>query len=192
MLAYRAGMRRTPRSTTLTALIIPLLVAACGVTLTGCGPAEPEPAPTPTASATHAPLFSTDEEALAAAEEAYRKYLEVSDQIAREGGVDPGRLQSLATDEQFEIEKSFFDGMRDAGTRLQGSVVLASVDLQAFDATAVTIYGCIDVSGARHVTSEGVDTTAPDRPDRVLLEVMLVVDDERLLVADVEPWSTSC
>lgn len=144
MLAYRAGMRRTPRSTTLTALIIPLLVAACGVTLTGCGPAERAPAPTPTASATHAPLFSTDEEALAAAEEAYRKYLEVVDVSLATG--DGSRLAEVATGPALESASAAVESWVAEGRKQSGSSHGTAVQLVFFDDRYVEVYACLDVS----------------------------------------------
>ena len=65
-----------------------IALAALVVSLfSGCIPTEPladTPAPQPTST----PVFASEEEALAAAVEAYAGYLEMSDLIASEGGAN--------------------------------------------------------------------------------------------------------
>ncbi len=60
------------------------LVALAVLLLSGCLP--PQTTVTPTPEATAAPVFASDEEALAAATAAYAAYLAMSDQIFAEGG----------------------------------------------------------------------------------------------------------
>lgn len=168
-----------------------LPLAAAVLVLGACGPTPPAPPPTPTATVAPAPLFETDEEALAAAEAVYREYLQVSDSIAHDGGADPQRLRDLVTERRYAADVEYFEGMQARGTHLAGAVQLVSAELQSFSDEEVTIYACIDVAGARHVDQLGRDTTPPDRVDRLLLEVLLVVD-ERLLISRTEPWPASC
>lgn len=150
------------------------------------------PAPTPSVTVAPAPLFESDEEALAAAEEVYREYLAVSDLIAREGGADPERLRELVTEEQFERDRAYFDQVRADGYRFEGGVVLAQVDLQTATRSEVILYGCLDVSAVRRIDSDGRDVSELTRPSRVLVEVLLVVDRDKLVIGGLQPWSTSC
>ena len=59
-----------------------------------------QPPPTPSVE----PLFASDEEALAAAEEAYAAYLAMSDEIAGDGGADPERIAPFVTTERLRDE----------------------------------------------------------------------------------------
>src|SRR5690606_919779 len=93
-----SGMRRTAR------LPLPLLLIT--LVLAGCTQPDPMPTPPPTPSA--APVFASDEEALAAAEEAYGKYLETVDAILADGGSNAERLKPLVTSALFEHEREGF------------------------------------------------------------------------------------
>ena len=64
-------------------------VAIGALLLSGCLPQQPTATPPPEATA--APIFASDEEALAAATAAYAAYLAMSDQILKDGGKDPDR-----------------------------------------------------------------------------------------------------
>ena len=65
-------------------------VGLLALVLAGCAPDVPaiQVPPTPTVT----PLFASDEEALAAAEEAYAAYLAMSDEITSDGGERPERI----------------------------------------------------------------------------------------------------
>ena len=64
---------------------------ALALVLTGCvGSPAPTPSPTPTEAA---PIFASDEEALAAAVKAYELYTRsVASQVTDDGGVEPERV----------------------------------------------------------------------------------------------------
>ena len=72
-------MRRTAR-------LLPLAVLGAAL-LAGCLPTDPPVTPPPTSDLE--PVFASDEEALAAAEEAYGAYLAAADEILSSGGADP-------------------------------------------------------------------------------------------------------
>ena len=74
-----------------------LVIGVVALLLTGCAPTPPVITPEPSPSSS--PVFASDEDALAAATEAYRKYLEVSDQIFIDGGSQPDRLKSVVDGE---------------------------------------------------------------------------------------------
>ena len=80
---YREGMRIRGVLGVATTLALGLALAACS---TGGTPLPPAPSPSVT------PVFASDEEALAAAKDAYTAYLKVSDQILVDGGANPDRI----------------------------------------------------------------------------------------------------
>ena len=65
--------------------------------LAGCG--EPHPTPTPTEAASE-PVFASEEEALAAAEEVFAKYVEATDLMGTSGGTDLSGFDGLVTTNQ--------------------------------------------------------------------------------------------
>ena len=171
------------------ALLLPLVVLA------GCvGPPVVTPVPTPTAT----PVFASDEEALAAAEEAYAAYLKLADQVFAEGGVNPERLASVATGEQLAADVAGFDEARREGLRGTGTTEFSELVLQQFDprtdVNMVVVYLCEDVSGTDVIDANGVSTVTPDRPNMVTYQVSFDLDrpSESLLVADKEVWAQSC
>jgi hypothetical protein len=132
-------------------------------------------------SATLAPLFASDEEALAAATAAYAEYQAVSDAIAVDGGSDSARMAEVVTDDNLAVSVEGYDWFRERGAHLVGESQFDSVELQAVadngDGTAViTVYLCADVSQTRLVDQDGRDLTPPDRPERLPLEVDVAVD----------------
>src|SRR5690606_7687607 len=122
-------MRRTAR------LPLPLLLIT--LVLTGC--TQPDPMPTPPPTPSSAPVFASDEEALAAAEEAYGKYLEESDQIIRDGGARPERLRPLVSDVIYRREVAGFEQLQERQLPGTGSTAF-SLTLQSFDDVEITVY----------------------------------------------------
>ena len=94
------------------------LVIVAALSVSACAP--PAPAEPPKASPSSTALFASDEEALAAAEEAYREYQHVSDAIYIDGGADPERLLEIATQAKYEYEKSGYDKIRALGYHSTG------------------------------------------------------------------------
>ena len=168
------------------AMVFTLLVGGC------VGPAELVPTPTATAAA---PVFASDEEALAAAEEAYSAYLAMSDLIAQEGGRDPERIAPFVTEEQLEVELEGFQALGAAGVRLEGSAKVGGLDLQIAEVVGTTqkvaAYVCIDYSQTSYVRGDGsmVDSL---REFESVLVFSTFESSERsspLIVSSVEPWT---
>ncbi|GAA1759186.1 hypothetical protein [Agromyces humatus] len=179
--------RRTPRR-------LGAALAAAGalaLMLTGCvGAPTPTPTPTPTEAA---PIFASDEEALAAAEAAYSTFEDVSRAVAADGGQNDHRIESLVTSDYLPELKGDFMQYREAGIHIEGAVALDTFSLsenaQVGDAATVSIYVCRDVSGIRVLDASGADVTPPDRKDRSPLVAFLVgTSAEELLVDKVELW----
>ncbi|MGV8883809.1 MAG: hypothetical protein ACOH19_16800 [Rhodoglobus sp.] len=184
---------------TVTPILAAGIAAALAITLSGCF--GDTPSYTPAAEPTAAPLFASDEEALAAAEEAYRAYYEVSDQILNDGGNEPERLLKVATQQVVEFESESFTAFRESGYRSAGATVVDSVRFQAYDALAtypeaiVTIYACIDVSETDVLDKSGTSVVEPGRQERLPFEVTFTAQAGaspfNLVVSGEEQWNDS-
>lgn len=174
----------------------PALLAAALVvlTLTGCQPDDPVVIPQPEPSTT--PLFASEEEALAAAEEAFAAYLAVADQIFADGGSNPERLLNVATEAALQKEMPGFDNYASEGKRSEGITTFDSTQLQSADLSGyarsgvVVIYVCEDFSGVSVFDSAGGLITKPDRRTRWPVSVSLDVDEDlNLKVSEVDDWT---
>ena len=184
---YGFCMRTAP------ALLISALVA---LTLVACVPDDEPVRPEPSPSSS--PIFESDEEALAAAEEAYGAYLSVSGNILAQGGADPERLLTVATQEVYEAELESYGDFAERGWHTEGMSVVDSLAIQAVDNfalegdPAVTIYACLDVSATDVVDSTGVSVVSESRPDRTPFETTFSYSPEspsRLLLSQKSVWS---
>jgi hypothetical protein len=155
---------------------MPLTTAALALalfTLTGCL-AQSSPAPTPLPNST--PVFESEEAALAAAEDAYREYLAVSDAITADGGANPERIKPLVTTEQFQVELDGFDLYTSKSWRTSGESSFEILELQRYSeegngVARVSFYACSDSSHVRIIDASGADVTPMNVPDRQTLEV---------------------
>jgi len=171
------------------------LVLVGMLTLTGCVDGDPLPTLPPTPTST--PIFASEEEALAAAEEAYAAYLEMSNLIASEGGVNPERIAALVTDERLIDELRGFETLRELQVHTSGRDTFETIELQRFDQTddgaEVVLYVCWDASAVRVLDATGADVTPSERNVHDLLEVVMVTVGESpsLVLSSDEPWSSS-
>ena len=186
---YRFSMRILPRSTGVA------LAALATLLLSGCLPSTPVVTPEPLPSST--PVFASDADALAAATDAYRAYVEVSDQIARDGGVEPERLSPLVTPEWLAKEVASFNKFAKLSRHQTGSTSFRVTGLQGVHddghgGVSVGAYVCTNVSGTRFLDASGTDVTPADRVSRVSLEVTFKGTppaSSQLVLARNEPWS---
>jgi len=162
--------------------------------LTGCGGGDPIPTLPPTPSAT--PIFASEEEALAAAEEAYAAYLSGWDLVASEGGVEPERLSEWAVGDFYQEELEGFETFRDNNWRAVGQSRLHSAKLQYLDVTGqdafpLAAYVCVDVSALDVVDASGNSVVSPSRPDLQAFEVFFEISSDQVLVPSVrDPWQS--
>ncbi|MBX3092431.1 MAG: hypothetical protein KF801_07955 [Cryobacterium sp.] len=166
--------------------------------LAGCVPTDPiiTPAPEPDA----APIFASDEEALAAATDAYANFVRVSDAIFQNGAVDTSGLTEVAVGDLLASTKKAFNDARERGLRSVGQTTFDQVSLQQFGDNVsgegvVVTYVCEDVSGVDVLDSHNKSVVSPDRPDRVLYEVTFDMsnDGAHLIASNRNAWSTeSC
>ena len=141
------------------------LTLASALVLTGC--TAPPPQTVAVSSPTVAPVFASDEEALAAAVEAYEKYLAVSDQIAQEGGAGADRFEDVVTDEWRIKEEQTVDELIRSARRQTGESTFEEMRLQKIDqidqAVIITAYACLDLSAVQYVdTVTGANAVSPE------------------------------
>ena len=186
-MAYRLFMR--------SASPLAALTLAAALLLSGCVPQVPAVVPPP--EQTTEPVFASDEEALAAATDAYTAYLAMSDLIAQEGGANPERIAPFVTEEWLKKE---IQGNRDlvaSGRKLVGGVEVRSTSVQQVFGDTVTpvtvvIYACLNPNGARLLDASGADVTPELFSSAWTTEATLVSTSDaksHLLVAKDEPWS---
>jgi len=185
-------MRRTPEGTRRAAIVLAALAVV--LSLSGCF-AEDEPAPTTPPVPTATPVFATEEEALAAAEEAYANYLRVSDEILLDGGDRPERLRDYATADMYELQADGFSEMKEENLHAVGETTFDSIRFQSFqsnsldEVTGVVVYLCTDYSRIDILNADGDSVVLPDRVERTSDEVTFQVGNNTLLTASVDYWS---
>ena len=169
------------------ALVAPLLVLA----MVGCTPTTALPPASPPSE--EAPLFASDEEALAAATEAYEEFLaaldaklqdppspDVSlDDFAEKQALDEA-MQSV---EQFEVE-----GLRITAPRTVTTVRLQML-IHAEDATELVFYACESVAGVDLLDEAGKSLVTPERPDLSAWESSVVFRPGEALVNSRTQWT---
>lgn len=168
----RPFFRENPPQLVLLALALTLTASGCATTPE---PAPPTSATTPTAAA--APVFASNEEALAAATAAYAAYEEMATLVAAEGGIEPERLTAVTSGEYEDAVLGDLKVARDAGLRAVGQATFDGVRLQRVDEKAangvgvVVLYLCSDVSQVEVLDAQGVSQVDADRSPRTALEV---------------------
>lgn len=166
-------------------IAVPLIAIA----LAGCSTQQPTEEISTTA-AQEQPLFSSDEEALAAAQAAYANYLEVSDQIARDGGANPERLKGLVTSVQYSSELENYKSYSQSGIHASGTSTFDSFHLSNPDINNFSAYVCVDVSSSKVIDSSGKDVTPVGRADRWPLVVTFSFDvNGSALISGNETWT---
>ena len=167
---------------------------ALALVLTGCvGSPAPTQSPTPTEAA---PIFASDEEALAAAEQAYAAQLALVDELSHAGGETTDRLEEIATPEYASGISASLQRLNEAGMHTTGTTTYDNFDLiEQFEVDGVahvSAYVCLDVGDTRVIDAVGADVTPADRRVRAPLQVSLESNADganQLVVAGAEPWS---
>jgi hypothetical protein len=160
--------------------------------LSGCGGGDPLPTLPPTPSTT--PVFASEEEALAAAEDAYAAYLEMSNLISSEGGVNPERIEPYAVRTLLESALSGFETLREKNWHTTGTTTIHSSMLQYADLNAVegesvvAAYICEDYAALDVVDESGTSVVSSERPDLQAFEVFFDLVGGELVGSSLEPW----
>lgn len=160
--------------------------------LSGC--VEGNPIPTLPPSPTATPLFASEEEALAAAEEAYAAYLEVSNEISADGGFNPERIDAVVTGSLLEASHDGFETLREEGWRTVGASKVVGVTLQYVDIPSgdmegfLVAYFCVDYSEVDVLDAGGSSVVSPGRPDVQAFEVTFDLRERVVAPSDLVPW----
>jgi hypothetical protein len=174
------------------------LATAALLSIAGCVPSTAEPAVTPSATASAAaPVFASDEEALAAARGVYEQFVSTIDTVMAENGARPERIDefavpALADEEKKGIQEFVTKGYKVAGRASVTNAVLQSRVNDSGLKKVVTLYVCMDVSGIEVVDSTGTSIVEDTRPDRAALEVTFDAQKEKLtelVVASKSAWN---
>lgn len=174
-----------------------LVAALAGVALvsagvTGCSGPPSAPAVSPTSTRTpYEPTFASLDEAFQAAVDSFSKYVDVSNQIGAEGGVEASRLLTVVVDNDWAAEElATFNEMETYGTRLEGGMTFTKPRLFQYQDVddLIQMYACADVSGAQIVNEAGENVT-PERQDTIpLLVSFSITATTAVLVSKVEVW----
>jgi len=181
---YRRSMppRRAP---------LPIALAAATVValaLTGCvGGGGDSPSPKPTAS--KSALFSSDEEALKAAEKAYQAYLDVANEVGQSGWKDGSRFDSVASGAVLKSELATVEKNAPREVRQVGIGKFDSLRIQLVKPRSVVAYLCFDITGVDIVDAQGTSISTPNRADRFPYVVTFVQGARSLTVDGTSEWS---
>lgn len=183
-------LRSTPSRSYFLALTLAVALLASGCT-------TETPVPTPTAATTAPPIFASEDEALAAAEEIYARYSIASNLVLQEkGDKGPESLARYLHQELLEDVVDEFRQYRKDGIYSKGDIRYDSMRLQSYSDDGVheaeiVVYLCIDVSKAFLYDEHGKNVTPPGRPDRVpvVLEFQTVDRTQDLLITSSEGWT---
>lgn len=164
------------------------------IALSGCTTEpEPDPSPEPRPSESAAPIFASDDEALAAAVEAYEAFLQVSAEATSKNGADEGALEAVAEGAALEAQLLAVDELKQAGLYTVGQRSFAVYQLQSVEqsesATSVRVYVCDDLRPVDVLDSTGASAVSEGR----VVDVPYVIDatgDEadQLVIASKELW----
>jgi hypothetical protein len=161
----------------------------------GCS-AEPTPVPT-SATPTAAPVFASDEDALAAATQAYTNYLSTYDKSWADGDGSVEDFLALSVGDAHETDRQSFEEWQAKKWHPTGATKFDSMTLQALTRTEsgswqIQTYVCLDATGGDVVDVNGVSVARPDRPLRLPLEVWFVTTSPTasdLMISESRVWS---
>ena len=166
--------------------VVVTMLALAGIAFLLLGDNGEQPAPpsdTPAAPAdtepTREPSVQTPADIAAAeAQERYRAFIRVKDEVAQAGYADPERYETVAVNPeraQLIIEARDFAGALVTGDTAIASLIVESVQLPTDSAEypEVRLLACLDVSGVQAVDANGTSLVSPDRLDRIASRVLL-------------------
>jgi hypothetical protein len=174
-------------------------VVCAAILLFSCAGCAEEPTPQPTSNSptAAAPVFASDEEALAAATEAYANYLDVADAIVREGGANASRITPYVSERLAASELESFASLRERNLRGVGessysNFTLQQTSLGGTGTNVVSAYVCSDLSGTDVIDENGQSVVSPGRKAKTPYEVTFDVspdDPQALVVASITIWN---
>ncbi|QDZ14313.1 hypothetical protein [Humibacter ginsenosidimutans] len=151
------------------------LAALLALSLGACTPGDTVRTPGRTAVAT--PLFSSDDEALKVATDAYAAYLKVTDEVMQDGGRNADRFETVAIGEALSQAMESAKEFRSSGVRSTGRSAFDSIRLQSpvrTDSRKVDVYLCDDTSHVDVLDATGKSIVASDRRTRIPFAVTVI------------------
>jgi hypothetical protein len=169
------------------------VACACLIALSGCAtPATPRATTNPP---TAAPVFESDEEALAAATEAYANYLATYDEYWA-GNATKNEYLDLSIGAAHEAELESMEEWEQKGWRAVGTSTFDSISLQSVSHSEsgwkIWTYLCADASKGDVVNADGVSVAQPQRPLRLPLEIEFTTSTSSpsdLKISESRVWS---
>ena len=181
-----------------------LLFLAIG-TLSGCM-ATPAPANTssPTAVVTPAPtkaapIFASNDEALAAATATYSAYLSAGDAAGKIGSDSWNEYLSFTTGAEHDGVVSSRKKTEEGGRSFTGTTSFDSMTVQMSSALPdetweIRTYVCLDISESTMVDATGQSVSSPDRQVRWPMVIAFITptsNSSQLLISESRAWSGS-
>ena len=193
---YRECMfDRTRRPLLVRVVVRSAMVCMMACSLVACSP-DSEPIPTVSDTASSKLVFESDDVAQRIATETYGRYLQKSDEILRDGGQQPERINSLVVGAALSMAMSDFDEFRQANARLVGETGFSVVRMQgrrsAGNEEIVTLYLCNDVSKVDIRDAGGVSLVESARvPVSPFVITVVASNEENARVASKDLWEGS-
>ncbi|MGA7148848.1 MAG: hypothetical protein WBX17_10220 [Microbacterium sp.] len=158
--------------------------------LAGCTPAPVKPEPTP--------VFSSEAEAFAAAEETYRAYVDALNQVDLSDPETFEEVYAWTTGEANAGERKSLSRMHADGWTVSGATVIDELDPESFTPGGpilATLQVCTDISAIAVSDATGASVVSPVRPSKQAGVVTLSEDARSstgMLVAAIEGGDHSC
>lgn len=176
-------------------IFLAALAALALMGLAGCSTFAEPALPQETLVVEATPMFASDEEALAAAELAFANYLEVGDQVARDGGRKPERLKALVSNELYSQELEGLIFFRGGALHATGSSSYDSWAVQSLESTegrtSIDAYACVRFSDLRILNDVGGDVTPASRDNNLPMIIGLetVSGSREFIVETSNVWT---
>lgn len=173
-------------------------LASAGLLLIAIASCASAPTPAPSsATPTPTPVFASDEEALAAATEAYANYLSTYDASWADGDGSMQDFLKLSVGEANENDRSSYSEWKANDWHPVGKTTFDSIEIQSSTQTEsgfweIRTYLCLDASDGDVVDVNGISVARPDRPLRVPLEVAFLSTSAasvELKISESRVWS---
>ena len=169
------------------ALVVPVLVLA----LVGCS--SPTVIPPAAPPSDEAPLFATDEEALAAATAAYEEFLAALDSKLQDPPAEDIDLGDFASSQALDEATESVDRFVTQGLRITDARAVIATELQMFSELSagveVVIYACESVEGVDLLNTDGESLVEEGRPDLSGWEAAVIFNGESVSVDSRNQWA---
>ncbi|QEE62046.1 hypothetical protein FVA74_11070 [Salinibacterium sp. dk2585] len=181
------------------ALALPTVAVAL-LLLTSCTPSSGDDAPTaPPSASADAPIFESEDEALAAADATITDYWRIANAVLQAGGEGVERFEQIVTPRRMEAERGTAEVLEREGFYQVGNFEVEPATFQqmlgspAGKRLIVTV--CVDYSDVRMVNSDGLEAERSNTSPRITHQVELhsVSDQDPLSLKldKSDPWPGS-